>query len=126
MGGSEQWRGRALLYASAPLFGGRTEPSRYMTTRIRELWNRLRVKEGVRSEPMKFEDNMLDVFTLESVLEAKFVKTNRGHFDRGNLQSFLRRVNRRYGPFEPVRIIEDKSFKVEKRELVTKYVIYYR
>ena len=85
-----------------------------------------RIKEGVRSEPMKFEENMPDSFTLESVLEAKFVKTNREHFDRGNLQAFLRRINRRYGPFEPVRIVTDKSFKVVKRELITKYVIYYK
>lgn len=85
-----------------------------------------RIKEGVRPEPMKFEDNMPDSFTLESVLEAKFIKTNRDHFDRGNLQSFLSRINRRYGPFEPVRIVQDRSFKVVKRELVTTYVIYYR
>ncbi len=85
-----------------------------------------RVKEGVRPEPMKFEDNMPDKFTLESILEAKFIKTNRDYFDRGNLQAFLRRINRRYGPFEPVRIVQDRSFKVVKRELVTRYTIYYK
>ena len=85
-----------------------------------------RIKEGVPPEPMKFEDNMPDSFTLESVLEAKFVKSNRDNYDRGNLQAFLRRINRRYGPFEPVRIVQDRSFKVMKRELITKYVIYYK
>lgn len=85
-----------------------------------------RIKEGVPPEQKKFEENMPDSFTLESVLEAKFVKTNRDHFDRGNLQTFLRRINRRYGPFEPVRIVTDTSFIVKKRELVTKYVIYYK
>jgi len=84
-----------------------------------------RIKEGVPPEPMKFEDNMPDSFTLESVLEAKFVKTNRDNYDRGNLQAFLRRINRRYGPAEPVRIVTDRSFKVAKRELVTKFTIYY-
>ena len=85
-----------------------------------------RVKEGERPEPMKFEENMPDSFTLESVLEAKFIKTNREHFDRGNLQAFLRRINRRYGPFKPVRIVTDKSFVVVKRELVTKFTIYFK
>ena len=84
-----------------------------------------RIKEGLRPEPMKFEDNMPDSFTLESILEAKFVKTNRDHFDRANLQAFLRRINRRYGPHQPVRIVTDRSFKVAKRELVTKFTIYY-
>ena len=85
-----------------------------------------RIKEGVRPDPMKFENDMPDSFTLESVLEARFIKTNRDHFDRGNLQSFLRGINRKYGPFEPVRIVQDRSFKVVKRELVTKYTIYYK
>jgi len=85
-----------------------------------------RIKEGVPPEPMKFEDNMPDSFTLESVLEAKFVKTNRDNYDRGNLQAFLRRINRRYGPAEPVRIVQDRSFKVKNRELITKYTIYYK
>ena len=85
-----------------------------------------RVKEGVRPEPMKFEENMPDSFTLESAIEAKFIKTNREHFDRSNLQAFLRRINRRYGPFKPVRIVQDMSFKVVHRELVTKFTIYYK
>jgi len=85
-----------------------------------------RVKQGARPEPMKFEENMPDSFTLESILEAKFIKTNRDYYDRGNLQAFLRRINRRYGPFKPVRIVQDRSFKVVKRELVTKYTIYYK
>ncbi len=85
-----------------------------------------RISEGKPPEPAKFEENMPDSFMLESVLEAKFIKTNRDHYDRGNLQAFLRRINRRYGPQEPVRIIEDKSFKVVQRELVTKYTMYFK
>ncbi len=85
-----------------------------------------RVSEGKPPKNVVFEENMPDSFTLESVLEAKFVKTNRDHYDRGNLQAFLRRVNRRYGPQEPVRIVQDRSFKVVKRELVTKFTIYFK
>lgn len=85
-----------------------------------------RVSEGKPPEPVKFEENMPDTYVLESVLEAKFIKTNRDHFDRGNLQACLRRINRRYGPQEPVRIVQDRSFVVVKRELVTKYTIYFK
>lgn len=85
-----------------------------------------RIKEGTPPKNIIFEENMPDSFTLESVLEAKFISTNRDHFDRGNLQAFLRRINRRYGPFEPVRIIQDRSFKVVKRELITKYTIFFK
>lgn len=85
-----------------------------------------RISEGKPPEIRNFDDNMPDSFTLESVIEAKFVKTNRDHYDRGNLQAFLCRVNRKYGIHEPVRIVQDRSFKVVKRELVTKFVIYYK
>jgi hypothetical protein len=85
-----------------------------------------RVKEGKRPEIKVFEENMPDSFTLESVLEAKFIKTNRDHYDRGNLQSFLCRIRRRYGEVEPVRIIQDRNFKVVKRELTTTYTIYFK
>ncbi len=85
-----------------------------------------RVKQGQRPEPAKFAENMQDSFTLESVLEAKCFKTNRDHFDRGDLQAFLRRINRRYGPQNPVRIVQDRTFKVVDRGLVTRYTIYYK
>ncbi len=85
-----------------------------------------RVKEGKLPEQKKFEDNMPDSFTLESILEAKFMKTNRDHYDRGVLQAYLRRINRKYGPKSPVRIVQDRSFVVVKRELVTKYTIYFK
>ncbi len=84
-----------------------------------------RVKEGVRPEPPKFPEMLKDVFTLESVLEAKFIKTNREHYDRGNLQQFLLLINRRYGTQKPIRIVEDKSLVPKKRELVTHYTIYF-
>lgn len=85
-----------------------------------------RVKEGVRPEPPKFAENMPDKFELESVLEAKFIKSNRDHFDRSNLQGLLRRINRKYGNHDPVRIVTDQSCKVVKRELITKFTIIYK
>ncbi len=84
-----------------------------------------RVKEGVRPKQVKFPEMLKDVFTFESVLEAKFIKTNREHYDRGNLQQFLLLINRRYGTQKPIRIVEDKSLVPKKRELVTHYTIYF-
>lgn len=85
-----------------------------------------RISQGKPPKIRNFEDNMPDSFELESVIEAKFIKANRDNYDRGNLESFLCRVNRKYGVQKPVRIVQDRSFKVVKRELVTSYVIYYK
>lgn len=85
-----------------------------------------RIKQGKVPEPPKFEQMMKDVFTLESVLEAKFIKSNREHFDRNSLNTFLCNIRRRYGPQEPVRIVTDQNNKVVKRELVTTFTIYYK
>lgn len=85
-----------------------------------------RVTEGKPPKNPIFEDNMPDSFTLESVLEARLISTNREHFDRNTLEAFLRQVNRRYGIHKPVRILQDRSFKVVKRELVTKFNIYFK
>ena len=85
-----------------------------------------RVTQGKPPEPAKFEENMPDSFTLESILEAKFISTNRDHFDNKNLQDFLLRINRRYGTQHPVRILMDRSFVVKNRELLTKYTIFYK
>lgn len=85
-----------------------------------------RVKEGETPEPVKFDENLPDSYVLESILEAKFIKTNRDHFDRGNLQACLRRINRRYGPQIPVRIVQNMSMVSVNRELKTTYTIYFR
>jgi len=85
-----------------------------------------RIKESVPPVGVKFKDNMLNVLTLESVLEAQFVQTNRVMFDESNLQSFLRNINRKYGTQKPLRIVKDMSLVVKSRELVTKYTIYFK
>ncbi len=85
-----------------------------------------RIKEGAPVVHPKFADNMPDSFTLDSVQEANFVTTNREQFDRANLQSFLRNINRKYGTQKPVRIVQDTSFVVVKRELVTTFTIYFK
>jgi len=85
-----------------------------------------RIKEGKRSEPVKFDENRPDKFTLESVMETKFAMQNRLHFDEGNLQALLRNINRQYGEQKPVRIIKDMNLVPKKRELVTKFEIYFK
>ena len=85
-----------------------------------------RIKEGAPVVHPKFADNMPDSFTLDSVQEANFVTSNREQFDQANLQSFLRNINRKYGTQKPVRIVQDTSFVVVKRELVTTFKIYFK
>ena len=85
-----------------------------------------RIKEGKPPVHPKFEENMPDSFTLESVIEAKFVQKNRSQFDESNLQAFLRNINRRYGAQKPVRIVKDISFVAKKYELVTKFTIFFK
>ena len=85
-----------------------------------------RMKEGEPVDRKNFEDNMPDVFTMESILPAEWAHKNRDQFDRDNREAFLRDIRRKYGAHEPVRIVADTSFVAKKHELVTTFTIYYK
>ncbi len=76
-----------------------------------------------------------DKIEFDSKLEAQFVTMNRASFDNNTLQAEMRKVNRKYGTQEPVRIMTDQSCKVvdgkdergiSVKYLITHYVVYYK
>ncbi|MHC4387341.1 MAG: hypothetical protein ACYSX1_01905, partial [Planctomycetota bacterium] len=78
-------------------------------------------------------EKMPDKFEFESRLEAKFMMRNRPQFDEANLQTELRKIRRRYGNVEPVKIVKTTTFKPVKgvtedklaaKFLVTKFEIF--
>lgn len=90
-------------------------------------------QEGEAPKPVEYEDNMPDKFDFDSAMEAKFVSQNRAQFDETNLQAELRRLNRKYGAHEPVKIVATKTFKQVKgmnkdrvacKVLITHFEIY--
>ncbi len=82
-----------------------------------------------------YEDKRPNLFEYNSKLESKFISQNRAQFDEANLQQELRRINRKYGPQKPVKIVSTMTFKPENgvnehrlsaKFLVTHYEIYMR
>ncbi len=76
---------------------------------------------------------MPDKFEIDSKLEARFVTQNRARFDENNLQLELRRINRRFGPSKPVKIVKIITFekikgvskdKISVQFFVTHYEIF--
>ncbi len=77
--------------------------------------------------------DMPDKFKFVSKMEAQFVSQNRAQFDENELQAELRRIRRRYGSCDPVKIIMTKVFKpvdgvtkdkVQAKLLITGYEIF--
>jgi hypothetical protein len=53
---------------------------------------------------------MPDKFEFESRMEYKPMMGNRPQFDEQNLQAELRRIRRRYGNVEPVKVVKTATF----------------
>jgi len=94
-----------------------------------------RPKRGIVPEKKDRPDDMPDQFDFVSELECRQSTTNRAQFDRDNLNAELRRINRRYGSYEPTAIERDASKTPidgkdkhgrDAKLLVTKYTIYYK
>ncbi len=93
-----------------------------------------KVKKGVVKKGTHVKVDMADVFEVDSSMEASKY-ASRMHFDNGNLQAELRRVNRIYGTHIPVRILMDQSNKPVQgknklgqnaKMMVTHFTIYYK
>lgn len=92
-------------------------------------------KQGEAPKSVKYEDNMPDKFEVDSMMEAKFISQNRAQFDEANLQDELRRINRKYGAHNPVKIVKTTTFnqirgmnkdRIACKVLVTKFEIYFK
>ena len=76
-----------------------------------------------------------DKIEFDSKLEAQFITTNRASFDNNTLQAQMRKVNRKYGTQNPVRIMTDQAcYVVDGKDergisvkyLVTHFIVYYK
>jgi len=91
-------------------------------------------KRGSAPKPVIYTEKVPDKIEIDSNMEAKFISRNRAQFDEQNLQAELRRINRKYGSQNPVKIVKTTTFnqvrgrnadRVACKVLVTHYEIYF-
>ena len=91
-------------------------------------------KRGSVPKPVIHTEKVPDKIEIDSNMEAKFISRNRAQFDEQNLQAELRRINRKYGSQNPVKIVKTTTFnqvngknadRVPCKVLVTHYEIYF-
>lgn len=96
-----------------------------------------RVKPGKPPKPVVHTEKMPKEkkFEIDSKFEQKFISQSRAQFDENTLQAELRRINRKYGAQEPVKIVKTTTFKpvsglnenkITVKFLITHFEVYFK